>query len=49
MEETAGSMESQHPGQQDLWQTGGLGDPLEGGGSALFGLEERPSEFHSAQ
>lgn len=48
MEEAAGSMESQHPGQQDLWQAGGLGDPLEGG-SALFGLEERPSEFRSAQ
>lgn len=30
MEEIAGSMESQPSGQQDLWQAGGLGDPLEG-------------------
>lgn len=48
MEEAAGSMEGQHPGQQDLWQAGRLGDPLEGGQPCLES-EERPSEFHSLQ
>lgn len=45
MEETAGSMESQHPGQQDLWQAGGLGDPLGEGGQPCLDLRRGPQNF----
>lgn len=45
MEEIAGSMESQPSGQQDLWQAGGLGDPLEVGGQPCLDLRRGPQNF----